>query len=250
MTQTLKNNWQLLSWRVCCIVLIALLHNWAMASLLTPPKLSSSAGKKGPLSVAVQFTQATSASQHDSVTDSFTQAQPKAATNKIVKQIQAKPQTDTPVTTKNTPTKLVESPRLVAKKKPSPPATEAETETETKLEQQQPAPQPSASNSHQAASGGAHQQPVITEPLFVEPPTPPRYPTIARKRGQQGTVWLDIWLDDEGKQAKLAIAQSSGLKVLDESALKAVSQWHFQAYRIGGIRMAARVRIPVEFSLN
>lgn len=90
----------------------------------------------------------------------------------------------------------------------------------------------------------------ISQPVFARTPTPPRYPTIARKRGQQGTVWLDVWLDKYGQQQKLAIATSSGLNSLDNSAFQAVSNWHFKAHLVNGIAMATRVRIPVQFSLN
>ncbi|WP_420897531.1 energy transducer TonB [Amphritea opalescens] len=48
----------------------------------------------------------------------------------------------------------------------------------------------------------------------------------------------------------MEITQSSGLTLLDKSALKAVSGWQFKPYEKNGIRIASRVRIPVVFSLN
>tara|TARA_R110002167_G_scaffold295060_1_gene499672 strand:- start:280 stop:786 length:507 start_codon:yes stop_codon:yes gene_type:complete len=97
---------------------------------------------------------------------------------------------------------------------------------------------------------GIHTAPLVTEPLFARPPTPPNYPTVARKRGQQGTVWLDIMLDDEGEQRQLSISKSSGVAVLDEAALQAVANWEFMPYRINGKSAASRVRVPVQFALK
>ncbi|ROS00349.1 outer membrane transport energization protein TonB [Sinobacterium caligoides] len=96
---------------------------------------------------------------------------------------------------------------------------------------------------------GVHQE-VISEPLFADAPVPPVYPRIARKRGQEGTVWIDIALDDKGRQTRVEIYKSSGVRLLDRAALKAVQQWQFLAQRVGNTSYASLVRIPVEFSLD
>lgn len=93
-------------------------------------------------------------------------------------------------------------------------------------------------------------RPLISNPSFSAPPKPPRYPSVARKRGQQGTVWLEIWLDELGEQTRLFVSESSGVPALDKAALRAVSAWQFQPHRYESSVVAARVRIPVEFVLN
>lgn len=97
---------------------------------------------------------------------------------------------------------------------------------------------------------GVHELVEMTEPKFVSPPSPPSYPTVARKRGQEGTVWVDIELDAKGKQARLEILRSSGIAVLDSAALTAVSHWRFRPYEVSGVGRPSRVRIPIEFALN
>lgn len=119
----------------------------------------------------------------------------------------------------------------------------AETPAKPAAEQQQA--QAAASN-----EAGAHERAVISDPVFNQPPEPPRYPKLARRRGQQGIVLLDVWLDEQGRQQKLQIVQSSGVKVLDKSALKAVADWQFRAHTVDGIAIASRIQIPVEFALN
>lgn len=96
---------------------------------------------------------------------------------------------------------------------------------------------------------GLHQQ-IVTKPKFKAPPSPPIYPRLARKRGQEGTVWLDIWLDELGDQTRLKVHQSSGNDQLDKAAIKAVSQWHFVPRNVDGLDIASRVRIPINFKLN
>jgi len=101
----------------------------------------------------------------------------------------------------------------------------------------------------EAAAQGEAVLPMI-EPVFASPPAAPRYPRLARKRGQEGTVWLDVLLDAEGRQEKRQIFQSSGLALLDQAALEAVSSWQGEPHRVNGLGLRSWVRIPVEFSLR
>ncbi|UZE96351.1 energy transducer TonB [Alkalimarinus alittae] len=96
---------------------------------------------------------------------------------------------------------------------------------------------------------GVHEA-VIAKPLFAAPPEPPSYPKIARKRGQQGTVWIEVLLAKTGQQIRAEIHQSSGVSLLDRAALTVVQKWQFIAHQINGVAVASRIRIPVEFSLD
>ncbi|MFT6906415.1 MAG: TonB family protein [Oleiphilaceae bacterium] len=94
------------------------------------------------------------------------------------------------------------------------------------------------------------RNPLMSRPAFLTPPKGPRYPTLARKRGQEGTVWLEIWLNKFGEQTKRIITESSGVNVLDSAALATVSQWEFMPHRQADVTIASRVKIPIEFVLN
>lgn len=98
-------------------------------------------------------------------------------------------------------------------------------------------------------SVGVHED-IVSKPTFSAPPIPPRYPRLARKRGQEGVVWLDIWLDRDGKQTRLEVVDSSGIDSLDLAAIDAVNGWQFMPRKSGAFTVASRVRIPVEFSLH
>ncbi len=91
---------------------------------------------------------------------------------------------------------------------------------------------------------------IITEPLFSSLPIPPQYPRLARSRGQQGTVWVDVVLDEKGQQTRSEIYKSSGVSPLDRAALEAVRRWQFIAHKINNVAVASYIRIPVEFSLD
>ncbi len=73
---------------------------------------------------------------------------------------------------------------------------------------------------------------------------------IARRKKQQGTVWLDISLDQQGQQKSLYIHKSSGIPVLDKAAIKAVKQWQFARLKQSYHAQQVKIRIPIEFSLN
>lgn len=91
---------------------------------------------------------------------------------------------------------------------------------------------------------------IIYKPQLTAPPIPPKYPTIARRKKQQGTVWLDVSLDQKGQQQALYIHKSSGIPVLDKAAIKAVKQWQFAQFQHNYHAQQVKIRIPIEFSLN
>ncbi|MDD2048298.1 energy transducer TonB [Pseudomonas putida] len=93
--------------------------------------------------------------------------------------------------------------------------------------------------------------PVISlRPSFVSPPPPPRYPSQARRRNQQGIVRVEVCLDEHGKQLKLTLVRSSGVTSLDQAALEAVTQWRFRPEIVDGRAVPSRVEIPIEFALT
>jgi protein TonB len=89
----------------------------------------------------------------------------------------------------------------------------------------------------------------INQPRFAAPPKQPKYPRIARKRGLEGTVTIEVLFDQVGKQLELILVASSGASILDNAALEAVSEWQFSAPHPQTAK-AYRVKIPVTFALN
>lgn len=97
------------------------------------------------------------------------------------------------------------------------------------------------------ATKSAESDPVFDAAYLNNPA--PSYPMIAKKRGIQGKVLLDVVVKTDGTPMKVAISRSSGSSILDEAALEAVRQWRFvPAHRKGEV-VQATVLVPVEFKM-
>lgn len=72
----------------------------------------------------------------------------------------------------------------------------------------------------------------------------PRYPSIARRRGLHGRVVILVELSPDGTINHAIIDHSSGHRILDHAALKAVKHWRFS----DGLRR--KLTIPITFLLD
>lgn len=78
----------------------------------------------------------------------------------------------------------------------------------------------------------------------------PLYPLLARKRGYQGTVLLEVLVSKDGKAASIQLSRSSGYKILDRAAIKGVRAWIFYPAKRGDELVEMWVKIPIRFTLN
>ncbi len=116
------------------------------------------------------------------------------------------------------------------------------------------APPPSLSlvrEDKEQMQGAASAVKVVREaiPLYKKNP-PPVYPRKARRRGVEGVVLLEVFVDVSGWVADLRVLSSSGHRVLDKAALKSVKKWCFIAARRGDEPVEMWVRVPVRFELK
>jgi len=98
-------------------------------------------------------------------------------------------------------------------------------------------------------------QPKAVTPLPLVPPTVsyrvlPEYPVSALEQGLQGTAILSIYVGLGGVAERVEVASSSGVAELDNSAVKAVSQWKFSPAMQGGAAVASWFEMPVRFQIN
>jgi len=80
--------------------------------------------------------------------------------------------------------------------------------------------------------------------------TPPSYPQLSRRRGEEGTVVVQVELDEEGRVSEARVARGSGWERLDEAALAAVRQWRCQPARREGRTVRAVALQPFHFKLS
>lgn len=78
----------------------------------------------------------------------------------------------------------------------------------------------------------------------------PLYPLLARKRGYQGTVLLEVLVSKDGKAASIQLSRSSGYKILDKAAIKGVRDWLFYPAKRGDELFEMWAKIPIRFTLN
>jgi len=93
------------------------------------------------------------------------------------------------------------------------------------------------------------EEPVVTMPRYRENP-PPSYPAKARRRGYRGVTILSAEILTDGSVGELTVTTSSGYKILDDAALRAVKAWIFEPAREDGRAVTGRVDIPVRFELT
>jgi len=78
----------------------------------------------------------------------------------------------------------------------------------------------------------------------------PAYPEVARRRGQEGTVTLEVLVLADGRVGEMDLVASSGYRSLDKAALKAVRRWQFKPATSLSAPVESRVLVPVDFILN
>ncbi|MGO2474485.1 MAG: TonB family protein [Vibrio litoralis] len=132
-------------------------------------------------------------------------------------------------------------------KEPSITKPQPKTKVEPVIEKELSAQASPASSAKQ----GVSEKPILIEqPSFLAPPTKPRYPRLAQRRGIEGTAMYEIWLDENGQQIKQNLLSSSGASMLDQAALEAIKKWKFSPRKINGTSIAHRVQVPIRFKLD
>ena len=90
--------------------------------------------------------------------------------------------------------------------------------------------------------------PVEKQPVPVKQ-VQPAYPEIARRASVEGTVWVKILVDKEGK-AKKAVIMKSDAEIFNEPALEAARQWVFTPALMNNGPVAVWAAVPFRFKLN
>jgi TonB family protein len=114
--------------------------------------------------------------------------------------------------------------------------------------QTQSATQASASVSHTVSQAVAKPR-QTARPDHAHSPKP-AYPLALRDLGVSGVVWLRVWVDKNGRPTEIELAKSSGYRLFDEAALRAVQHWHFTPAKNEQQNLASWVEFAVRFEIN
>lgn len=90
--------------------------------------------------------------------------------------------------------------------------------------------------------------PVEKTPIPVKQ-VKPAYPELARKASMEGTVWVKILVDKEGK-AKKAVVVKSDAEIFNEPAIQAALQWVFTPAMMNNGPVAVWAMVPFRFNLT
>jgi TonB family protein len=81
---------------------------------------------------------------------------------------------------------------------------------------------------------------------------PPRYPIEAVHKGEQGTVILDVMVDDAGNVTGVQVDQhgTDAAPILQLAAVGVANKWKFNPGHKNGKPVGGMIQVPVNFSLN
>jgi protein TonB len=100
----------------------------------------------------------------------------------------------------------------------------------------------------QPASGGSFGR--LDAHPALERPIRPNYPLGARRRGEEGTVILDVTVAADGRAGTVVQVASSGFAELDRAAERAASQARFKPGSRNGLPVESAARLTIIFRLR
>lgn len=104
-------------------------------------------------------------------------------------------------------------------------------------------------------AGGAGEESPTTYYGYDTPPRAvrtfePGYPSMARESGFEGTVVINVNLDERGRIIRAWVASASAPEILIATALEAVYRFDFSPGLLRGVPVRSTVAIPFRFYLN
>lgn len=109
-------------------------------------------------------------------------------------------------------------------------------------------PAPSGPAATLESGGGASGQ--INGHPSLERAIRPTYPIGSRRRGEEGTVILDVSVGADGRAAAVTLVASSGFPDLDRASVRAAEQARFKPGTRNGKPVAAAARLTLIFRLR
>jgi protein TonB len=80
--------------------------------------------------------------------------------------------------------------------------------------------------------------------------SPPVYPAMSKRMGEQGRVVLRVLIGADGVPQQAEVQQSSGHGRLDRAAAEAVMRWRYVSGKRGGVPETMWFQVPIEFKLE
>jgi protein TonB len=117
---------------------------------------------------------------------------------------------------------------------------------------QEPAPpigSPIAPTAVAAAPGPAKVELPSSDADYLHNPKP-EYPTLSKRRGEQGRVVLRVLIGTDGVAQKAELHHTSGFERLDQAGLNTVLRWRYVPGKRGGQPEAMWFHVPINFVME
>jgi protein TonB len=116
----------------------------------------------------------------------------------------------------------------------------------------QPAPQPVRLNAALQGMESSTLEGLVAPPGVLDGARNrgPSFPEASRRRGEEGVVRVELFVDPTGRVADVRILESSGFSALDAAAVQAVREWRFRPAQRAGLPVAGSLSTAVHFRLE
>jgi len=88
----------------------------------------------------------------------------------------------------------------------------------------------------------------VDVPVSVVERTNPVYPDSAKKKGLEGTVYVQVFVDTAGMPTKAKVVKSDN-PLFDRPSLDAIRNWRFTPAQVGGKPVGVWVTVPFRYKL-
>ena len=100
-----------------------------------------------------------------------------------------------------------------------------------------------------AASGPEEFVPFDSPPRLVHAEQP-EYPSLAKQAEAEGTVWVVVTIDENGRVIAARVVESTTNEILERACLEAARKFLFEPAKQRDVPVKCQIKIPFTFSLD
>jgi TonB family protein len=93
------------------------------------------------------------------------------------------------------------------------------------------------------AAAGDYKPPVAAGAQIV------KYPEAAQRSGEEGTVFVQVYVNEHGAVRKARLMRSSGIDRLDNAAIESVLAWRFKPAQQDGTTVSGWANVRVTYKV-
>ena len=90
----------------------------------------------------------------------------------------------------------------------------------------------------------------LDSPLTILVRIPPDYPLEAKSKGIEGWVRVRFLVDEDGNVGNAVVMEAKPAKIFDQSVIRCVSGWRFEAGTVGGVRVKTWAETTIWFDME